>query len=299
MCCGNKYEYANYCTCCGRVCNTEHIYTTPSFCTLCRHILMHYSIGGAGLISMVYIVIGDVINMRDRAKYQGIVSATWGLASVVGPLLGGAFADHVSWRWCFYINLPFGAVSVIAVCLCLNLPHTPGNIKEKLLMIDYFGVATLLPGIVSLLLAVSWGGNQYAWDSAVIISLFAVAAVLVTTFVCAEAFVAKVPIMVMALYKVRNYTLMTTCNFFVGFVMLGTILYLPVYFQVVKGDTATASGLRSLPFMLSLVLFSMLSGLFISKTGMYRFIPAFGAAILTLGMVCILANTPFSTNFIQ
>jgi len=166
----------------------------------------------------------------------------------------------------------------------LHLPHAPGNIREKLLRIDYAGICTLLPAVVSLLLATNWGGSTYPWNGAIVISLYCVSGFFIIAFVLIEIYVAKEPIIPMRLFLIRNVALTFPSTFFSAFCMLGTIIYLPLYFQIVKGDSATTSGLRMLPFMLFLVVFSMASGIIISKTGRYGVISVLGCAILTMGM---------------
>eukprot|EP00026_Physarum_polycephalum_P003870 Phypoly_transcript_03886.p1 GENE.Phypoly_transcript_03886~~Phypoly_transcript_03886.p1 ORF type:complete len:549 (+),score=68.99 Phypoly_transcript_03886:489-2135(+) len=241
-------------------------------------------IGGAGLFSMVFIVISDVVNPRDRGKYQGIVGAMFGLASIAGPLLGGAFTESVTWRWCFYINLPFGAITTIVVILYLNIPYTPSHIKEKLERIDYFGVLTLVPGITAMLLSTAWGGSTYPWNSAEVISLYIVSGVLIIAFILVEIYVAKEPLLPMQLFKIRNFVLALTISFLLGFCLLGSTIYLPVYFQAARGYGPTSSGLRILPLAIGLVLMSITSGVLIARTGVYAIFPIIGMAITTLGM---------------
>jgi len=241
-------------------------------------------IGGAGLISLVMIVISDVVNARDRGKYQGVIGATFGLASVIGPLLGGVFTDKVSWHWCFFINLPFGAITILCTMFFLKLPYEGGNFKAKIKRIDIFGIITLIPAIITSLLAINWGGNKKPWDSPIVIGLFIIAGALIATFIFVQAKVSKEPIIPMRLFRVRNFRVVAIISFAIGFCMFAAFIYLPLYFQLAKGDSATTSGLRMLPMLLGLIIFSMFSGGFITRTGRYRGLPVLGTAILTMGM---------------
>eukprot|EP01113_Clastostelium_recurvatum_P044324 TRINITY_DN7474_c0_g1_i3.p1 TRINITY_DN7474_c0_g1~~TRINITY_DN7474_c0_g1_i3.p1 ORF type:complete len:481 (+),score=139.55 TRINITY_DN7474_c0_g1_i3:91-1533(+) len=241
-------------------------------------------VGGAGLMSMVFIVISDIVTLQERGKYQGIIGASFTIASIVGPLMGGAFTDKLTWRWCFYINLPFGAVALLFVALFLKVPVPKSNVKEKLKQVDYFGATTLLAAVVALLLALNWGGNDYAWDSPVVIALFVVAGVLAIAFVLIEIFVAKFPIIWMGQFKIRNVAISYAAGFTLGFCMFGALSYLPVYFQVVQNDSATDSGLRLLAIIIPNVIFMIGSGVVVSKTGWITPMPVVGLAILCMGM---------------
>ncbi|KAI8584708.1 hypothetical protein K450DRAFT_217629 [Umbelopsis ramanniana AG] len=241
-------------------------------------------LGAGGIMSMVMIIIADLVSIRDRGKYQGLIGASFGVASVVGPLLGGAFTDHASWRWCFYINIPIGAVTLAVVVLFLHLPRPQGSIREKLGLIDYVGSVFLIGCTVCILLPLQWGGNQYPWNAPVVIALFCVGGFLMFVFVAVEKWQAKSPIIPGYLFVQRTPVALFITQFFFGICFFGgAIYYTPVYFQVVRGDSATASGLELLPLMLSLVFCSIFSGLMCSKTGRVREFFWVGTALIVVG----------------
>ncbi|KAM3581173.1 hypothetical protein VKS41_006611 [Umbelopsis sp. WA50703] len=241
-------------------------------------------LGAGGIMSMVMIIIADLVSIRDRGKYQGLIGASFGIASVVGPLLGGAFSDHASWRWCFYINVPIGAITLAVVILFLHLPKPVGSIWEKLKMIDYLGSLVLIGCLVCILLPLQWGGNQYAWNAPVVIALFCVGGVLLIALALVEKYFAKVPIIPGYLFVQRTPVALFISQFFFGLCFFGgAIYYTPIYFQVVRGDSATSSGLELLPLMLGLVFCSIGSGLLISKTGRVREFIWTGTALCIVG----------------
>ncbi|RKP08315.1 drug resistance transporter, EmrB/QacA subfamily, partial [Thamnocephalis sphaerospora] len=250
-------------------------------------------LGGGGLMSMVQIIVSDVVSLRDRGKYQGIIGAVFAISSVIGPLLGGVFTDHASWRWAFYINIPIGALTVVAVIFCLRLPAPEGSLIEKLKQVDYLGVLLLLGGVVCVLLSTNWGGNEYAWSDPLVISLYVVGGVLIIAFILVEVKVAKQPIISPHLFRHRNVSLAFAANFFIGIGFFGVIFYMPMWFQVVRGVSATNSGIKLLPMVLGIVVFSMGSGWGVSVTGAYRPFIIIGCAIMTIGigMLSILKET--------
>ncbi|KAH8553551.1 transmembrane efflux protein [Umbelopsis sp. PMI_123] len=241
-------------------------------------------LGAGGIISLVMIIISDLVSLRDRGKYQGLIGTSFGIASVVGPLLGGALTDHASWRWCFYINVPIGAVTLVVVVLFLHLPTPQGSIREKLGMIDYIGSFFLIACTVCILLPLQWGGNQYAWNAPVVIALFCVGGVLLFVFSAVEVWQAKAPIIPGYLFRQRTPIALFVSQFFFGLCFFGgAIYYTPIYFQVVRGDSATSSGLELLPLMLGLVLCSITSGLLCSKTGHVREFIWIGLSLVLVG----------------
>eukprot|EP01112_Ceratiomyxa_fruticulosa_P015890 TRINITY_DN4747_c0_g1_i1.p1 TRINITY_DN4747_c0_g1~~TRINITY_DN4747_c0_g1_i1.p1 ORF type:complete len:597 (-),score=117.73 TRINITY_DN4747_c0_g1_i1:31-1821(-) len=253
-------------------------------------------LGGGGLFSLIFIVVADITEPEDRGKYLGIMGGVYAIASVVGPLLGGVFTDKVSWRWAFFINLPVGVITLITCVIWLKLPTPTGNIKEKLKMIDFLGVATLIPGVVCLLLATSWGGSTYAWSDPIIWSLYIVAAVVLTGFVLIEHYVAKFPIIPLHLFMIRNYTIAQISTFTVGFVMLGETIFLPLYYQIVQGNTATVSGLQLIPLMFGLIVASVASTTYAAKKNEYKIIPAVGSCIVILGVGLLYRLSPDSSE---
>lgn len=244
-------------------------------------------LAGGGLMSLTQIIIGDVVSVRDRGKYAGVIGICFAVASVIGPVLGGAITDisQSSWRFIFYINIPFGIVAFIVIQLFLKLP-APKHNKTKLELlkdIDFIGVFLFVTGIVGVLCAASLGGEQYEWNSVPIIVLFVVGGVLLFFFILNEALWAKNPIIPLGQFKNKNISLANLIAFFVGYGMFGGISYLPVYFQFIRGDSPTTSGLKLIPMMFGLIGASMGSGIAIAKTGYYYHFPMIGCGLAALG----------------
>ncbi|KAL1914814.1 uncharacterized protein VTP21DRAFT_7906 [Calcarisporiella thermophila] len=240
-------------------------------------------IGAGGIVTMSVIIISDVVSLRERGKYQGIISAVFAVSSIVGPLLGGVFADHVSWRWAFYINAPLGLVSGLILLFFLRLPAVKGSFREKLGRIDWYGCAVLAISLVGILLAISWGGNDYAWSSGPVLGTLLPGIALLGLFIWIEMKVAVEP--VVSTHVFRNISvsasLLATILFNAAF--FGMLLYTTVYFQMIKGESPTTAGLELAPMMLAIVFTSILSGFLTSYTGRYRFLFWAGTAIMAVG----------------
>jgi EmrB/QacA subfamily drug resistance transporter len=235
-------------------------------------------IGAGGLMSLALAIVGDVIPPRQRGRYQGYFGAVFGLASVAGPLLGGFFTDHLTWRWVFYVNIPLGLIALFVTSFALDLPFSRGRHK-----IDFTGAGLLSSGVVALLLALEWGGNTYPWGSATIIGLLVGAAILIIAFVGVETRTSE-PILPMRLFRNRTYSVSNLVGFFVGLAMFGAIVYLPLFLQISLGESATNSGFLLTPMMLGIITASVVSGRLISKFGRYRMFPILGTAIMVLAM---------------
>lgn len=234
-------------------------------------------LGAGGLMPLAFAIISDIVSLKDRAKYQGWFGAVFGLSSVIGPLLGGLFTDTLSWRWCFYINLPVGAVALYAVAKYFHFPHTKRQVK-----IDYIG-ATMLVAAVSLLLLALEFGNSDGWASAHIIGYFAAAVVLAAVFIWWEGRVAE-PILPLKMFRNRTITISTAIGFIMMAGMIGAIIYVPQYLQIEKGYTATEAGLATIPMVVGILSMSIGSGRAISRTGRYRIFPIVGSALLVVAM---------------
>lgn len=235
-------------------------------------------IGGGGIAVTATALIGDVIPLRERGRYQGALGAVFGVTTVIGPLLGGLFTDHLSWRWAFYVNVPI-AIVVIALA-ARTIPGRTGRGRPK---IDYLGVLCIALGASGLTLATSWGGVDYPWGSAPIVGLFAASVVALAGFVWVELRAAE-PILPMRLFRSRVFTIASVLSFVVGFSMLGALTFLPSYLQYVGGGSATMSGVRTLPMVVGLLITSLLSGQVIGATGIYRPFPIAGTAVSAVGL---------------
>ncbi|MEU9510411.1 MDR family MFS transporter [Micromonospora sp. NPDC048170] len=236
-------------------------------------------LGAGGLMTLAFTIISDVVSPRERGRYQGLFGAVFGLSSVAGPLVGGYFAE-TDWRWIFYINVPLGILAIIVCSRVLRL--VPFTRRDH--TIDWLGAALLVAGVSCLLLALSWGGNEYAWGSGVIVGLFAAGVVLGVLFVLQEARVAE-PILPLRLFRSATFALANSAGFVLGLVMFGSIIFIPLYLQIVRGASPTRSGLLMLPMMAGIIVTSVLTGRAMSRIGRYKWFPVAGAAVLLVGML--------------
>lgn len=238
-------------------------------------------IGGGALMVTATALIGEVIPLRDRGRYQGALGAVFGVTTVIGPLLGGYFTDHLTWRWAFWINVPIGIVVLVVA-----LATIPALGRRTRPVIDYAGIVLIGLGASGLTLATSWGGSTYAWSSPVIIGLFVGSAAALALFVRVELR-AEEPVLPIRLFASPVFTVCCVLSFIVGFAMLGALTFLPTFMQFVDGVSATESGLRTLPMVGGLLLTSMGSGILVSRTGRYKIFPVVGTAVMVLGFVLL------------
>ncbi len=238
-------------------------------------------LGAGGLTVTATALIADVIPLRERGKFQGALGAVFGVSTVLGPLLGGLFTDHLSWRWCFYVNVPLAIVVILAARR--TIPSMPSRGKRR---IDYPGMAAVALGASALVLATSWGGTTYAWGSWQTITLFVTGVGLLCLFVFIESR-APEPILPLSLFRSRVFTDCCALSFVVGFTMMGSMTFLPTFFQYVEGATATGSGFRMMPLVLGLLITAIISGNVVSKTGRYKPFPVAGGLVMAVGLVLL------------
>ncbi|KAJ3063099.1 hypothetical protein HDU98_001049 [Podochytrium sp. JEL0797] len=241
-------------------------------------------LGGGGIMTLVFVILSDIVSIQDRGKYQGIIGGTYSFASVLGPLMGGSFVDHASWRWCFFINLPIGAITVACVIFMLKFPKTEGSMIEKLKRIDYIGGTIFIFGIIALLTPLQLGGSTWAWDAPGTIIMFVVAGILIALFCWVEGRVEE-PIIPYALFSESSVTALLLIVFSLGASMTTAIYYNALFFQVAQGYSAMGAGIQSIPIIFGSVSVSIGSGLFVTKYGKYKFFFFVGPVFMIAGIV--------------
>jgi EmrB/QacA subfamily drug resistance transporter len=246
-------------------------------------------IGGGIMMPMAMIIIGDIFTGSERAKWQGVFGALFGLSSIIGPQVGGWIVDSLDWRWVFYINLPVGILAIVLISLGLPKHQRVGKVK-----IDIGGIITMIIGVVSLLLALSIGGKDYAWDSWQIIGLFVVAVVFLIAFGIIEGRVEE-PILPLRLFKNKTFSLLNGIGFLMAVGMFGAIMFVPLFMQGVVGISASASGTVMTPMMISMILMSIIGGMMVYKIGV-RVQIALGMIIMAAGFFLLTTMTVDTTQ---
>ncbi len=249
-------------------------------------------IGGGGITVTASALIGQVVPLRERGRYQGMLGAVFGVTTVVGPLLGGYFTDYLTWRWAFWVNVPISVVVIVVAAAAI--PALAATTKP---VIDYAGIAFIGLG-AALTLATSWGGTLYPWGSATIIGLFGGAAVALGIFVAVERRASE-PILPLRLFGSPVFTVCCVLSFVVGFAMLGAMTFLPTYMQYVDGVSATTSGLRTLPMVAGMLITSTGSGTIVGRTGRYKIFPVAGTALMALAFLLMSGMDPSTSALLQ
>lgn len=252
--------------------------TSMTFLILARTV---QGLGGGGLMVVAMTVVADIIPPRQRGKIQGIFGAVFGVATVVGPLLGGFIVERLSWHWIFLINIPLGLLALAVIAVALK--PKPNRVAHQ---IDYMGFVLLTSALSAFVLATSLGGNTFGWMSAPIIGMLALSVVALGLFIWVEARAAE-PVLPLRLFRNNTFVVSSSVGFLVGMAMFGSITFLPMYLQLAKGVSPTNSAFQLLPMMVGLIGASTLSGFFMTRTGRYKILPILSTAVLFVGLMLL------------
>jgi EmrB/QacA subfamily drug resistance transporter len=249
-------------------------------------------LGAGGIFPQVMAIIGDIISPRMRAKYQGYMNAVFTVSAISGPAIGGLFTEHLSWRWCFYVNVPIGGVALVVTSVVLNLPFT--RVRHQ---IDYLGAALLSCAVTAFLLVTVWAGNTSSWASPEIVGTLCAVVVLAGMFVLQERRSAE-PLLPLGLWRNSTFRIVNITGFLAMMALTGTIAYLPLFLQLVTGILPTLSGLLLVPESLSLTLCSVIVGRRVAKTGRYKRYPVMGAIVTPLGVFLLSTMTQHTGRWV-
>ncbi|KAI4130802.1 MAG: hypothetical protein LQ347_003249 [Umbilicaria vellea] len=249
-------------------------------------------IGGGGIISLVEVLITDLVPLRERGVWFGYQSGVWALGSVTGPIIGGIFAQNVTWRWIFWINLPFCAIGFVAIVLFLHLNKRLGSIYSKLLVFDWIGAIVLTASATSFLMAISWGGVMYSWSSWQTILPLLLGVFGIIGFICLESYLAREPLIRFAIFKQRTAMVNYFGTFIHGVVLWCLLYYLPLYYEGVKDYTPTIVGVAVFPETFTVAPASVIVGVAISITGRFRWAIWSGWFLTVLGMGVLCRLSP-------
>jgi EmrB/QacA subfamily drug resistance transporter len=247
-------------------------------------------LGGGGLMSLALAVIGDVIPPRERGRYQGYFAAVFGTSSVIGPVLGGFFADGPGWQWIFFMNVPIGLIALVVTSAALKMPHVRRNHS-----IDYLGAAVVIGSVSSILLYTAWTGPDRGWTSGLGLTLLVLGIVLAVLFVFVERRASE-PILPMRLFSNSIFSVSNVFGALIGMAMFGAIIFIPVYLQVVDGMSPTKSGLAMLPMVVGIFSTSITAGQLMTKTGRYKLFPILGASVVIVALIMLsrlTASSPY------
>ncbi|KAI1338664.1 putative efflux pump [Xylariaceae sp. FL0016] len=244
-------------------------------------------LGSAGIFSGALLILAYSVPLHRRPLYSGLIGGMYGISSVAGPLLGGVFTDHVTWRWCFFINLPIGAVTVVVIAIFFPDPPTKkaGDepLMERVKRFDPIGTVIFMPAVICLLLALQWGGTTYAWSSGRIIGLFVVFAVLIIIWLFVQWKLQETATVPPRIIKNRTVWASAIFSFGIGASFFIYIYYIPIWFQSVQGTSAVQSGIRNLPMLISVVVLSILSGALVTVFGYYAPFMILGTILCSVG----------------
>ncbi|GAW02960.1 MFS general substrate transporter [Lentinula edodes] len=256
-------------------------------------------VGDGGATSMVQIVVSDVVSLRDRGKFIGYAGAVTAAGYTIGPIIGGALAQHVSWRWTFWITLPVALFASIAILILLPLKPVQGDMRSKLLMIDYVGVFLTLAACTMIMLPLVWGGVTFPWKSAIVLGPLIAGIVAVGIFCLWESRVARLPLVPMYIFRHMTVVGVYICMFVNGFVFFSMLFYLPQFFQVILGYSSTRSGTFIIPLLVTVVSSAVGSGIWISRTGKYRSMIYLGFATFAIACGCMTIFTAETSRVVM